>query len=686
MGDDSADWLAGAAAELGVTEEVLRLAARAKVLSVLTGEGTIRLGTHRIVVRDGSWRDLVEATVAGRTEQPQGETVFATERFDGYLAKALELLAADVDADHDAETLLSDEEWQLQVHGMAGRQRDLPDRRVHELFEERVERHPDAVAAECDGVRLTYRELNERANRIAHFLLSKGIRAEDVVAVISERNLDWMAAALGVFKAGGVYLPIEPNFPAERVEAMLTRSQAAVRLTEQVLDGITDGPTTNPAVPVAAGQLAYIYFTSGSTGQPKGAMLEHRGLINHLYAKIDDLGLTEGAAVAQTAPQCFDISLWQLVSALLVGGRTVIVPQRDILDVTRFLDTVEAARVEVLQLVPSYLEVVLSELETRPRELPALRCVSVTGEAIKKELVQRWFAHRPHSTLVNAYGLTETSDDTNHEVMTSVPATDSVPLGRPVANVTVYVLDERRRPAPLGAVGEIAFSGICVGRGYINDPERTAAAFVDDPLRPGRRMYLSGDFGRWLPDGRLEFLGRRDAQVKIRGFRIEIGEVENRLLGAPGVKDAAVVVADGPQLVAFFSAAGELTGERLLAHAAETLAEYMVPSAAHRLDKLPLTANGKIDKKALKAAADDLARRDYTAPSTDAERRLAAVWAEVLGVPVDRIGADADFFALGGTSLSAVRLAIKLKPAVSLTDITAARTLSALAARVERAG
>jgi amino acid adenylation domain-containing protein len=684
MGDDTAG-LAEAAAKLGVAEDVLRLAARAKVLSVLTGEGTIRLGGRRIVVRDGSWRDLVEATAAGRTEEPQGETEFDSRRVDGYHAKALRLLVANVEADHDAETLLSDEEWQLQVHGMAGRQRDLPDRRMHELFEERAERHPDAIAAECSGRSWTYRELNERANRVAHFLLGQRIQAEDVVAVIAERNLDWMAAVLGVFKAGAVYLPIEPNFPPERIEAMLTRSKAAVRLTEPVLRSIADGPTTNPNVAVGRDQLAYIYFTSGSTGQPKGAMLEHGGMINHLYAKIDDLGITEGATVAQTAPQCFDISLWQLVSALLVGGRTVIVPQQDILDVSRFLDTVEAADVEVLQLVPSYLEVVLSELETRPRALPALRCVSATGEAIKKELVQRWFAHRPHSTLVNAYGLTETSDDTNHEVMTSVPATDSVPLGGPVANVTVYVLDERRRPAPLGTVGEIAFSGICVGRGYINDPERTAAAFVQDPLRPGDRMYLSGDFGRWLPDGRLEFLGRRDAQVKIRGFRIEIGEVENRLLGAPGVKDAAVVVADGPQLVAFFSAANDLTGEQLLEHAAETLAEYMVPSAAHRLDKLPLTANGKIDKKALRAAANDLAAHDYVAPSTDAERRLAAVWAEVLGVPVDRIGADAHFFELGGTSLSAVRLAIKLKPAVSLTDITAAPTLSRLAALVEQA-
>ena len=679
---DSAHGLAEAAGLLGVTEEILLLAAHAKVHSVLTGEGAVHYGHGHVVVRDGTWRDLVEAAQAsGVATCPAMD-----ERTAGYHAKAVRLLIADPEADHDAETLLSDEELHLQVHGMAGPRRDLPDRRMHELFEERAERHPDAVAAQCLDERWTYRELNERANRIAHFLLGQGVRAEDVVAVISERNLDWMAAVLGVFKAGAVHLPIEPNFPTERIDAMLTRSNAAVRLTEDVLAGITDGPTTNPYIPVQQNQLAYIYFTSGSTGQPKGAMCEHGGMINHLYAKIDDLAVGERAVVAQTAPQCFDISLWQLVSALLVGGRTVIVPQQDILDINRFLDTVETAEVEVLQLVPSFLEVVLSELEVRPRALPALRCVSVTGEAIKKELVQRWFAHRPNGTLVNAYGLTETSDDTNHEVMTAPPTTESVPLGKVIANTTVYVLDERLRPVPLGAVGEIAFSGICVGRGYINDPERTAAAFMDDLLRPGQRMYRSGDFGRWLPDGRLEFLGRRDAQVKIRGFRIEIGEVENRLLGAPGVKDAAVVVADGPQLVAFFTATGDLTGEQLREHAAVTLADYMVPAAAHRLDKLPLTDNGKIDKKALRAAANDLSKQDYVAPATEAQRKLAAAWADVLGLPVERIGADADFFELGGTSLSAVRLAIKLKPAVSLTDITAAPTLSKLAALVEQAG
>jgi non-ribosomal peptide synthetase component F len=306
--------------------------------------------------------------------------------------------------------------------------------------------------------------------------------------------------------------------------------------------------------------------------------------------------------VAQVAPQSFDISLWQLVSALLVGGRTLIVEQELILDIEEFVERVAGRRVNVLQVVPSYLEALLSYLEEFPRELPDLRCVSVTGEAVKRELLRRWFAYAPGIKVMNAYGLTETSDDTNHEVMAGVPGSARVPLGPPVRNVRVYVVDERLSPAPLGAPGEIVFSGVCVGRGYINDPERTRLAFVPDPHRPGERLYRSGDYGRWRPDGKLEFLGRRDHQVKIRGLRIEIGEVESALLGVDGVRAAAVVVAEGAvgakRLVGFY-VGPEHEADALRTAMGESLPAYMIPAAFHQLDELPLTANGKVDRKAL---------------------------------------------------------------------------------------
>src|SRR5205814_1982886 len=407
--------------------------------------------------------------------------------------------------------------------------RGLPDRRVNELFEARVRAHPDAVAALHGDTQRTYRELNVRANQLARALLARGLAREGVVGVVTERNLDWMTAVLAIFKAGAAYLPIEPHFPADRIARTLSRADCRFVLTERgstatlgqalaSLPGVetlfieaayNEGhPEGDLGIEVAPEQLAYIYFTSGSTGEPKGAMCEHAGLLNHLYAKIDDLGIGEGMVVAQTAPQCFDISIWQLLSALLVGGRTLVIEQGAILDAGHFIDRIVDGKVAVMQVVPSYLDVLLSCLSQQPRTLPDLRCVSVTGEALKNELAQRWFEAQPGIRLANAYGLTETCDDTNHEIMDRAPDAERIPLGRPVNNVHVYVVDEHLMLVPLGAPGEIVFSGVCVGRGYVNDPERTRRVFVPDPNRKGQRLYRSGDYGRWLPDGKLEFLGR----------------------------------------------------------------------------------------------------------------------------------------------------------------------------------
>lgn len=756
--------------EVPLPEGLLRepralLAAHARVLAALSGEREVTVGYVAakgerprpcpLTVGTGSWHDLLEhiretetdLAAQGAGDEPAAfETVLdphggrgpedtvlhvafedhtlrlryrtdvldadAAARIAGYHLTALTHLAADPDAEPGRQSLLSDDELRFQLDGLAGPHRELPDRRVHELFEARVLAHPDSVAAVQGDRQWTYQELNSRANQLGRALLTRGLRREDVVAVVMERDLDWMAAVLAVLKAGGVYLPIEPHFPAERIAATLARAECELVLTE---DGSTttldeadtdarvlhvdtayseNHPDSDLGIPVSADQLAYIYFTSGSTGEPKGAMCEHAGFLNHVHAKLDDLGVGEGQVVAQTAPQCFDISLWQLVSALLVGGRTLLVAQEVILDVPRFVDTITGGRVNVLQVVPSYLEAVLAELEQRPRELPDLHCVSVTGEAVKKELVERWFAAEPGIRMVNAYGLTETSDDTNHEVMSRVPDQDRVPLGRPVANVRVYVVDEDLSPVPLGAPGEIVFSGVCVGRGYVNDPERTRAAFTTDPYRPGERLYRSGDHGRWLPDGKLEFLGRRDSQVKIRGFRIEIGEIENALLRVPGVRDGAVVVVGGTRLVAFCAGSDALGSgsDRLGSGAvrerlAVSLPAYMVPSAVHWRESLPLTANGKTDRKTLTGLAGELdsagngspAGEGPHAPGTASERRVAAAWAQVLGIPGDRIGRRDHFFDRGGTSLAAVKLAIALDRAITLKDVTRHPVLADLA-------
>ena len=666
----------------------------------LTGGAVLRVG---VVDEDGG----PALRLRYRTEVLDAA---AAARIAGYHHTALALIAADPDADHHGQTLLSDEELRFQLDGLAGPRRELPDRRFHELFEERVAAHPDAPAAVHGGREWTYRELNARANRLGRALLARGLQREDVVAVVTERNLDWVASVLAVFKAGGVYLPIEPHFPADRIAKTLTRAQCRLVLTEtgstttldKALDSVAgaqgllvddayaeDHADGNLGVAVGPDQLAYIYFTSGSTGEPKGAMCEQAGMLNHLHAKIHDLGVGEGAVVAQIAPQCFDISLWQMVSALLVGGRTLLVEQDVILDVERFVDTVVDGRVNVMQVVPSYLEAVLSYLEQHPRDLPDLQCVSATGEALKKELAQRFFAARPGLTLVNAYGLTETSDDTNHEVMHRAPEGDRVPLGPAVQNVVVYVVDENLVPVPLGAPGLICFSGVCVGRGYVNDPERTRAVYLTDPHRPGTRLYKGGDYGRWTPEGKLEFLGRRDSQVKISGFRIEIGEIDNALLRVPGVDDAAVVVAERPDrgkyLVAFYAGVREVEVDVLRERLGRSLPHFMVPVAFHRRDKLPLTANGKIDTKALTALAAELEIVDEPGdpPRTATERRLAAAFATVLGVADDQIGRLDHFFDRGGSSLSAVKLAIALRKTVSLKDVTRHPVLADLAALID---
>ncbi|MFI8455301.1 amino acid adenylation domain-containing protein [Kitasatospora sp. NPDC085464] len=716
--------IAALAAETGVGPDTVRLAASFKVAAVLTGSDA--LGD------DGrSWRELVArvATSEGRAEAERVRQEAAAQghvgpdRAEGYVRTVLERMTGSPDEAHDEHGLVAGEELAATLAASAGPVRALPDRRFHELFEERVRRHPDAVAAVQAGRSWTYAELNRRANRIARSLRRQGLADEDVVAVVAERSLEWMAAVIAVFKAGGCYLPLDPAFPAERISVVLERSgcrrvladPGLAQLDEAVrgrgrgrggevtVSVLTEMPTEVPAevaapesdedlgLAVRADQLAYIYFTSGSTGEPKGAMCEHAGFLNHLYAKIEDLGVREGDVIAQTAPQCFDISLWQLVCALLVGGRTEIIGQETVTDVRRFVETVTRAGVQVAQLVPSYLDLVLETLQDDRLGLPSLRCLAVTGEALKAELVHRWFAAFPGIPLVNCYGTTEVSDDTNHGVLRRPPVGRAVPLGPPTRNVRVYVVDERLRMVPDGAPGEIVFAGVCVGRGYVNDAARTDAAYRPDPYRSGERLYRSGDFGRRLPSGEFEYLGRRDSQVKVSGFRIEIGEIENRLLQVPGVRDGAVVIAgsaEDPQLVGFYSGAAAPEPGAVDRALAAVLPHYMVPGRLHRLARLPLSANGKIDKKALTAEARAQGRPaadgDVVLPETDTERRVARLWAELLDVPLDQVGRGSRFVELGGTSLAAIRLAIALDRAVTVGELKATPTVAEVAGLLDR--
>jgi amino acid adenylation domain-containing protein len=439
---------------------------------------------------------------------------------------------------------------------------------------------------------------------------------------------------------------------------MLADAGSRLVLTADDLPGALD-PTTAAEraepVAVAPDDLAYALFTSGSTGRPKGALVEHRGMLNHMLAKAADLGLDENTVLAQNASQCFDISIWQLFGALVVGGRTVVCPDEVAADPRALLATVRAEGVTTLEVVPSLLDVTLDLPVTTP--LAGLSHLLVTGEAVPVPLLARWFHLFPTVPVVNAYGPTEASDDITHHILRAAPDGTSVPIGRPIPNARLYVVDDTvaldspTALSPRGVVGELCVAGPCVGRGYVGDEERTAAAFPPDPF-VGGRLYRTGDLGRWLPDGTLEFLGRKDDQVKVRGHRIELGEVEAALARCPGVGASAAAVRD--DLLVGYVVTAE-PADTVKAHLGAELPAYMVPDAVVVLDRLPLTGNGKIDRKALPApTVTTEPSAEAVPPATELEWAVAALFTEVLGI--ETTDAAADFFALGGQSLKAVLL------------------------------
>ncbi|MDZ5650800.1 non-ribosomal peptide synthetase [Nitrospirillum sp. BR 11828] len=562
---------------------------------------------------------------------------------------------------------------------------------------DRAARHPDRVVARCDGATLSYAQLWERSERLARGLVAAGLTPDGVAALLLPRGLELLTLMVAVLRAGGAWLPLDPAHPPARwaqvigqAKAILVRDPAIpcdlpALTPADLLDRVAEG--TLPMAAPDGRQLAYVLFTSGSTGTPKGVMVSRDGMLNNMLAKVAPLGLSEGDVIAQTAPACFDISVWQTLMAPLLGAVVEIIPDAVVKDPDALLDRLRTAAVTVFEPVPSLMRALVERdaVGGAPLPLPALRWVLPTGEALSANDARAWFAAYPNIPLMNAYGPAECADDVAFHPLRHAPEPGAViPIGRPTANADLRVMDDDLSPAPVGAVGEIVVGGVGVGRGYSGDPRRTAAVFVPDPDGPpGARVYRTGDLGRWTPDGLLEWAGRKDFQVKLRGFRIEPGEVEAVLERHAGVRRAAVV-ARRDRLVAYWQAAGnEVAPDDLARHAAAHLPPYMVPAHWVPMSAWPLNANGKLDRTALPEPGMDPAVGE--APATETERRLADVWRELLSI--EAVSRDSDFFAAGGHSLLAARLVARLRrmgwDGLALRTVFEAPTLRRLAARLD---
>lgn len=615
-------------------------------------------------------------------------------------------------------------------------------------FYNQVDKNPDSIAVTCDGKELSYLELDQASSKIANLLVEKGIQKDDLVAIFSNRSIEMLTYILAVIKSGGAFVFFNPKFPLKRLLLLAQETQTKMMLTQSSVsddwtsmidsfqkessvrtvvfadsfEGETSlkndtkevNPTSEefsvvtrnewdscsaerPNVKLDLDSLSYLFFTSGSTGKPKGALIENQGMFNHVLALIDAFNIDENSVIAQTAPQSFDISVWQFITGIAAGSRTVIYKESVIHNPLSFLEEVNKDGVTILQLVPSYIVTLLDEVKSNSEEnyFEQLQFLSLTGEATKATLLNEWFELFPEISVVNAYGPAEASDDVTLNIITKENfKQDSVSIGTPIINTRIYILDQDLNLCPIGHPGEIYVAGIPVGRGYLNDAEKTAQSFLTDPfLGEDVRMYKTGDLGVWNVDGSINFIGRKDHQVKIRGQRIELGEIEAFLNKQKGVKEAVVVDtldADGNKcLVGFVTEVdqGSLSLDIVTKGLEKDIPSFMIPQKIQCVAQLPTTANGKVDRATLKIMADfstDEKQEAFAQPTNDVETKLLEIWKEVLNT--ESISTDKNFFDAGGHSLKVIVMISKIYKDLSvkleLKDVFANPTIQALATLV----
>ena len=620
--------------------------------------------------------------------------------------------------------LLTDAEWQQTVHDWNATDGEYPaEASLSRLFEQQVDRSPDAAAVLSPGGALSYRELDEQANRLAHHLVKLGIGHETMVGVAMERSPELFVAVVAILKAGACYVPLDPTYPARRLSAMLADSAVGQLLTKACwldrlpahdartlcLDrdwpAIAAEPATRPASGAGASSLAYVVFTSGSTGRPKGVLVEQRQLLNRLAWMWRQYPFVAGDVSACKTALNFVDSLWELLGPLLRGVPSVVVPQATLLDPRALVALLAEYRVSRMMLVPSLLRMLLDAHAGHDTELaaqlPLLREWCIGGEPLTAELARRFADAMPGRLLLNLYGLSEAFDACFFDAGRLTETDTLVPIGRPLANVQAYVLDGHRQPVPVGVVGELYIGGAGLARGYLGRPELSAEKFIANPFvdRPGARIYRTGDLARYRANGLIDYLGRADQQVKIRGFRVEPDEVGTVLRSHPDIA-AAVVVArpaasgeSGELTLAAYVVPRQIPPPTTLALQSwlkERLPDYMVPASCTVLGALPMTPSGKVDRLSLPAPAAGRAALEtpYVAPTDDTEQAIAAIWQTVLQLP--RVGKNDNFFDLGGTSLRLVevnrRLCEHLQRAIPILQMYQHPTVSSLARSLALAG
>ncbi|TQM30377.1 non-ribosomal peptide synthase/polyketide synthase [Nocardia bhagyanarayanae] len=658
--------------------------------------------------------DGLDAAFDYATDLFDADTVVA---FAARLRRVLDAVCADSAVlVGDIDTLSAGERTQLLCSWNATARALDPAATLVSLFEAQARRTPDAVAVSFEGQSLTYREFASRVNRLARLLVSIGVGPESTVAIGMRRSVDLVVAMYAVLTAGGAYVPVDPDHPAERIERVLrgARPVCVLSRTEDGLDlppserdshvwavldvdqfdttDYSDAPLTDAdrLAALVPGNAAYVLFTSGSTGEPKGVVVSHAAIVNRLLWMQAEYELTAEDVVLQKTPATFDVSVWEFFWPLQIGARLAVARPDGHRDPRYLAELIDRERVSVAHFVPSMLAVFVAEPAVA--RCDSLRMVFASGEALTPGPAQRLRA-LTGARLHNLYGPTEAAVDvTYHEVVDA--DTDSVPIGVPVANTRVYVLDSRLRPVPVGVPGELYLAGAQLARGYVRRPDLTADRFVANPFACAERMYRTGDLVRWVPASRsdstggpklaeLEYLGRTDFQVKLRGLRIELGEIEAALTALPEIDQAVVVVRDDTRLVAYLIGASVIDIDSVKAALAQRIPAYMVPSAFVPMDEFPLNASGKLDRKALPAPVFEAAV--FRAPVTPTQHIVARVFADVLGAP--RVGLDDDFFALGGNSLTATRVVARLGAALDtqlpVRVLFDAPTVDALATQAE---